>query len=480
MKKYSVWVFVSILAFLFLPNPSFSGTCQSSHAIQNPFTCMIGGDPNGSSPNFNRNGNQFDASVRARIYGLGGGINTNLVCEDLNGGTNDCAPHIALDASCGANSAWLNGDWFNASLGCESHTEPCSPAPCSDTYPAVTAVVIEQLSTSGTPQYFAVSLDESNQGDYAFDWSSTATPRLFENLPVTDVTSATPNGSNMDISITWPGSSYENRTGGSNLNTPNNACGTGTSGITCEHLIYGYKIVYKYTNCTGGPPCTCQQPASKEISAGGWTVDSTIRQAGCLGSSNTCGPETISIPTTPCNTADGTNCCVMVGVIHAYNGGDDNDPASQTPATIMDGWYTGGSNDLVKLTTGVLGPFIRNLQGVLEQMRDQFYVNLSWNSVVEDGVVGYKVHRACHPEGPWQVITSNPIPSTGRPGSLYTYKDFNPSCSKTRKAYYRVEILQAGGNSTLHNEIATVDLGGIRPRGNPRRAMGRATRRKGS
>lgn len=468
-----------VLGMIFTMGWIFTGTgyakCGGSHAILNnaPTVCDIQG------LNQTAKGS-IDPSVRGQIMGLGSGI---VVCTQPNGVPEDqcttmSGPPIDITTYCAVGSAWLNGDWGNGDVppGCESYSE-------DGIYPAVTALVMEQLSTTGTPQYLAFSVDEGENGSpssYFFDPPGATMGATFANLPVTDVTAAVPNGNNMDITVSWTGSSYQNRTGLIQTNVPNSECGTTATAVACEHLIYGYRLAYKYTNYTGG---SCQAPTDFNISSGGWTVDSTIRAAGCLGGtdcSTVGGPHTISIDRTVCDTGTGTNCCVMVGVVNVYNAGDNNTTGTQPPTTTLNGWYTGGSSDIVKLDTSVLGAYIRNLQGVLEQMRNQVYVNLSWNSVVEDGVVGYKVHRACTSEGPWQVITSTPIPNNGRPGSLYSYRDYNPGCAKTRKAYYRVEVLLSVGNSVLHNEVAMVPLVSSSPKRKPAPAIGRSTRPKGN
>ncbi len=470
----------------------------------------------------------LDPSVRGQVYGMGStdfilffGPNSacNADLSDISDCVTNCTTqgaHWQIDltgcttlggVTCGAGSAVLNDNWDKAAQGCEDGT---------DTDPsksAVTVVLLEQLSPTApqVPQYLIAAVGQAGPIDsiaYEFDRPGNLNPRSFLDLPVVTVTSVTADGmGNLNVVLNWNGSTYYNQGDGSNpsggVNLKLTECDMNRDGVkdTCPDLIYGYKVAVQYTNCTDNDndpttPCVCADPTGFDLSNAAWDTTSISTTfypdnggTTCLSDDPQPCTATVTIPQNTCNPSTGANCCAVFGVYHVYRRGDSNvtENSNKQIDGFLEGFYTRGTFDpttgkwtFVRLDTGgILGADVKNFRGELvETGRFQSVVRLQWESVVEEGVLGYHVWRSCSADGRFTRVTNNLIPTTGTPGTTYSYDDSAYVCVREGAAFYKLEIVKSGPQTNFHDIVVKVPISLMPPERGPGVSPPSATSKK--
>lgn len=126
---------------------------------------------------------------------------------------------------------------------------------------------------------------------------------------------------------------------------------------------------------------------------------------------------------------------------------------TQTPLTIYLVWTL----CLLLALTGLA------LLGVAQSGLTAATVTVEWDTATEIDTVGFNLYRSTNPEGPFEQVNNELIPSSTDPlvGGAYSYVDTDVSHNTTY--YYELEDVNANGSTTRHGpiEVAAADAGNL-------------------
>ncbi len=461
MRKLFVVVAIVFLSSITMLTDQANAACSNSQPVQCPAAYCIQGL-------YDNDGNTSTAppDLYIKAYGLGTGA--ELCTRNPDTPTDSCWGVEIVDS--GAAGAWNNGDWGNLDVpGCEQDV-------LGDAYPSVTVFVLEQLNGTGTPQYLAYGVDRSSNNWYYMDGNNAACERSFSNLPKVSITGGTLSA----LDISWAASKYFNNTsctgstGGESQQFQR--CGTASPGTPCNHLIAGYYLAYRFydydINTGSCPDPTTITGASLKISdttgTYTWNVDTgTILASGCLdtGTGGNC-TATVDLSTqkASCNTSTGAQCCLLLGVVHAYSLSSNN-------GTYFAGFYTGGSDQMIYLGSGSpLAGHIESFNGQLAQRT----VVLTWKTALESGLKGFQIKRACDNSNKWVQINRGIIPARGVDNSTYRFKEERPGCRYA--ARYQIYTVLQDGSIEPYDKVVTIPFRSYNPKKSKQKALGRSVK----
>lgn len=82
-----------------------------------------------------------------------------------------------------------------------------------------------------------------------------------------------------------------------------------------------------------------------------------------------------------------------------------------------------------------------------------------WATESEVETLGFHVYRATSPEGPWEQVTQEIIPSSGDPFSGSSYQFHDETVEFGQIYYYQLEELESNGTFNRLPDLATFDAG---------------------